>query len=115
MHWTEVCGCDYNDMIRPSGCVRVSMTTGSLPSLFVTNASPRIATFDPLLLYSLTFSSESGWLHPAPPMLTVCITKNVVPTVAAINGHCFAAAAIISLACDYRVMTDGAIDTPGCA
>jgi enoyl-CoA hydratase/carnithine racemase len=31
-----------------------------------------------------------------------------VPTVAAINGHCFAAGAIISLACDYRVMTDGA-------
>ena len=27
---------------------------------------------------------------------------------AAINGHCFAAGAIISLACDYRVMTDGA-------
>jgi len=43
--------------------------------------------FDPLLLYLLTFP---------------------LPTVAAINGHCFAAGAIISLACDYRVMTDGA-------
>lgn len=31
-----------------------------------------------------------------------------VPTIAAINGHCFAAGAIIALACDYRVMTDGA-------
>ena len=31
-----------------------------------------------------------------------------VPTVAAINGHCFAAGAIVALACDYRVMTDGA-------
>jgi Delta3-Delta2-enoyl-CoA isomerase len=31
-----------------------------------------------------------------------------VPTVAAINGHCFAAGAIVALACDYRIMTDGA-------
>ncbi|KAI0279273.1 ClpP/crotonase [Russula aff. rugulosa BPL654] len=30
-----------------------------------------------------------------------------VPTVAAINGHCFAAGAIVALACDYRIMTDG--------
>lgn len=27
-----------------------------------------------------------------------------VPTVAAINGHCFAAGAMLALACDYRVM-----------
>lgn len=27
-----------------------------------------------------------------------------VPTVCAINGHCFAAGAMLSLACDYRVM-----------
>ncbi|KAI0291910.1 ClpP/crotonase-like domain-containing protein [Multifurca ochricompacta] len=45
------------------------------------------ASFDPLLLDLLTFP---------------------IPTVAAINGHCFAGAAIITLACDYRVMTDGA-------
>lgn len=32
----------------------------------------------------------------------------IVPTVAAINGHCFAAGAIVALACDYRIMTDGA-------
>jgi len=44
------------------------------------------ATFDPLLLHLLTFP---------------------IPTVAAINGHCFAAGAIVALACDYRVMTDG--------
>ncbi|VDB85492.1 unnamed protein product [Peniophora sp. CBMAI 1063] len=42
--------------------------------------------FDPFLVRLLTF-----------PM----------PTVAAINGHCFAAGLITSLACDYRVMTDG--------
>lgn len=30
-----------------------------------------------------------------------------IPTVAAINGHCFAGAFIFALTCDYRVMTDG--------
>jgi Delta3-Delta2-enoyl-CoA isomerase len=43
--------------------------------------------------------------------LSTCLTlksPNSVPTVAAINGHCFAAGAVIALACDYRVMTDGA-------
>ncbi|KAI9454544.1 ClpP/crotonase-like domain-containing protein [Lactarius psammicola] len=44
-------------------------------------------TFDPLFLYLLTFP---------------------IPTVAAINGHCFAGGAMLSLACDYRIMTDGA-------
>lgn len=31
----------------------------------------------------------------------------VVPTVAAINGHCFAGGFMLSLVCDYRVMIDG--------
>ncbi|EMD34116.1 hypothetical protein CERSUDRAFT_56039 [Gelatoporia subvermispora B] len=30
-----------------------------------------------------------------------------IPTVAAINGHCFAAGMMLALCCDYRVMTDG--------
>lgn len=30
-----------------------------------------------------------------------------VPTIAAINGHCYAGGFMLSLACDYRVMTDG--------
>jgi len=30
-----------------------------------------------------------------------------VPTVCAINGHCFAAGAMLALACDYRVMRTG--------
>lgn len=30
-----------------------------------------------------------------------------IPTIAAINGHCFAGGMMLSLACDYRVMTDG--------
>lgn len=30
-----------------------------------------------------------------------------IPTIAAINGHCYAGGFMLSLACDYRVMTDG--------
>ncbi|KAK1222834.1 hypothetical protein PQX77_014256 [Marasmius sp. AFHP31] len=30
-----------------------------------------------------------------------------IPTIAAINGHCFAGAFMLSLACDYRVVVDG--------
>ncbi|KAG6861998.1 hypothetical protein C0995_008185 [Termitomyces sp. Mi166 len=30
-----------------------------------------------------------------------------VPTIAAINGHCYAGGFMLSLVCDYRIMTDG--------
>jgi len=30
-----------------------------------------------------------------------------MPVIAAVNGHCFAAAFVLALACDYRVMTSG--------
>ncbi|KAF8199636.1 ClpP/crotonase-like domain-containing protein [Pholiota molesta] len=43
-------------------------------------------TFDPMLVRLLTFP---------------------IPTIAAINGHCYAGGLMLSLACDYRVMTDG--------
>jgi len=43
-------------------------------------------TFNPLLARLLTFP---------------------IPTIAAINGHCYAAGFMLSLACDYRVMIDG--------
>ncbi|KAG5636065.1 putative secondary metabolism biosynthetic enzyme [Sphagnurus paluster] len=43
-------------------------------------------TFNPLLSRLLTFP---------------------IPTIAAINGHCYAGGFMLSLACDYRVMTDG--------
>jgi len=43
-------------------------------------------TFNPLLERLLTFP---------------------IPTIAAINGHCYAGGFMLSLTCDYRVMTDG--------
>jgi len=42
--------------------------------------------FDPMLIRLLTFP---------------------IPTVAAINGHCYAGGLMLSLVCDYRVMVDG--------
>ena len=60
-------------------------------------------SFNPLMARILTFPSTKC-LHaqvdgysPASP----------VPTIAAINGHCFASGFILSLCCDYRVMIDG--------
>jgi enoyl-CoA hydratase/carnithine racemase len=44
------------------------------------------ATFNPLLARILTFP---------------------IPTIAAINGHCFAGGLMLAMCCDYRVMTDG--------
>lgn len=37
---------------------------------------------------------------------SLCLISNVVivPVIAAVNGHAFAAGFIISLACDYRIM-----------
>jgi enoyl-CoA hydratase/carnithine racemase len=43
-------------------------------------------TFDPMLMRLLTYP---------------------IPIIAAINGHCYAGGFMLSLACDYRVMTDG--------
>ena len=33
--------------------------------------------------------------------------SHLVPTLAAINGHCFAGGMMLALCCDYRVMTNG--------
>ncbi|KAJ7650663.1 ClpP/crotonase-like domain-containing protein [Roridomyces roridus] len=35
------------------------------------------------------------------------LLKFPIPTICAINGHCFAGGFMLSLACDYRVMIDG--------
>jgi len=39
--------------------------------------------------------------------LLVRVMEFPIPTIAAINGHCFAAGLSLAMACDYRVMTDG--------
>jgi enoyl-CoA hydratase/carnithine racemase len=52
----------------------------------------------------LTFPSEQ---HNNLPDMHGVYSPLSVPTVAAINGHCFAGAFMFALTCDYRVMTDG--------
>lgn len=61
-----------------------------------------IVTFNPLLARLLAFPSEYIVFEKV-----VLTDLYLVPTIAAINGHCFAGGLMLSLACDYRVMTDG--------
>ena len=61
--------------------------------------------FDPFALRLLSFPSKCA-CQPLP--LQHLTDRPAVPTIAAINGHAFAAGMILSLLCDYRVMTDGA-------
>ena len=65
---------------------------------------PDADVFDPFLVRLLTFPSMSS---PSPSLHKADSLPFAVPTIAAINGHCFAAGLITSLACDYRIMTDG--------
>jgi Enoyl-CoA hydratase/isomerase len=58
--------------------------------------------YNPLLARLLTFPSMFYY-----PGTILFIDHVLVPTIAAINGHCFAAGWMTALACDYRVMTDG--------
>jgi len=55
----------------------------------------------PNILKNPTFFSNT-----CSPFLARLLTFPI-PTIAAINGHCFAAGMMLALACDYRVMTDG--------
>jgi hypothetical protein len=41
------------------------------------------------------------------PCVRADVHPHTVPTIAAINGHCFAGGFMLALCCDYRVMTDG--------
>ena len=62
-------------------------------------------TFNPMLRRLLTFPSLSKLLNF---VLAADLTMfSPVPTIAAINGHCYAGGLMLSLVCDYRVMTDG--------
>lgn len=58
-----------------------------------------------LHLAALTESGEQ--LLRALSKLYLCLLTYPIPTVAAINGHAFAGGAIISIACDYRLMSGG--------
>ncbi|KAJ7116365.1 ClpP/crotonase-like domain-containing protein [Mycena epipterygia] len=56
----------------------------------------------------LTLVPPNGNFFPSTynPLLERLLTFPI-PTICAINGHCFAGGFMLSLACDYRVMIDG--------
>ena len=71
----------------------------------------------PSLFICLTLVSSNLWSHALPNshipkwdaiiITTSTFNFSLVPTIAAINGHCYAGGLMLSLVCDYRVMTDG--------
>jgi len=50
--------------------------------------------------------ADPNWFNKTSNPLTARLLTFPIPTIA-INGHCFAAGMMLSLACDYRIMTDG--------
>ena len=60
----------------------------------------QLLTFPSTVLYPKLEGQKHGNTYPL-------LVSELVPTVAAINGHCFAGGMMLALCCDYRVMTDG--------
>jgi enoyl-CoA hydratase/carnithine racemase len=58
----------------------------------------------------LDFASIVGDMNFFPSVFNPFLARLLafpIPTIAAVNGHCFAGGFMLSLACDYRVITDG--------
>ncbi|KAF8623726.1 hypothetical protein AX17_007422 [Amanita inopinata Kibby_2008] len=56
--------------------------------------------------FANVLKDHNFFAHTFNPLLARLLTFPL-PTIAAINGHCFAGAFLLSLTCDYRVMLDG--------
>ncbi|KAI4527055.1 ClpP/crotonase [Schizophyllum commune Loenen D] len=56
--------------------------------------------------YERALANPNFFIHTLHPLF-VRLLSFPIPVIAAINGHCFAGGFMLSLACDYRVMTDG--------
>lgn len=63
-------------------------------------------TFDPMMTRLITFPSVLS-MRLIFANTQYAYFNDPVPTIAAINGHCFAGGFVLAQACDYRVMTDG--------
>ncbi|KAI0686433.1 ClpP/crotonase-like domain-containing protein [Cytidiella melzeri] len=57
--------------------------------------------------YDKSLKNPRFWPDVINPLFYRLLTYPI-PTIAAVNGHCFAGGMVLALSCDYRVMTDGA-------
>ncbi|TRM64837.1 ClpP/crotonase-like domain-containing protein [Schizophyllum amplum] len=75
-------------------------------SLIIVGRRDQDKFFSNGLDYERALADPNFFIHTLNPLFARLITFPI-PTIAAINGHCFAGGFMLSLACDYRVMTDG--------
>jgi len=79
---------------------------GGKGSLIVVGRRDQDKFFSNGLDYANSQKDPSFFQLTMNPMLRRLLTFPI-PTIAAINGHCYAGGLMLALACDYRVMTDG--------
>jgi len=79
---------------------------GGKGSLIIVGKRDQDKFFSNGLDYANSLKNPNFFQLTMNPMLCRLLTFPI-PTIAAINGHCYAGGLMLSLVCDYRVMTDG--------
>ncbi|KAG6854391.1 putative secondary metabolism biosynthetic enzyme [Blastosporella zonata] len=80
--------------------------TGGKGALIIVGRRDQDKFFSNGLDFPNAVADPNFWPVTFNPLLTRLLAFPI-PTIAAINGHCYAGGFMLSLACDYRVMTDG--------
>ncbi|KAJ3512883.1 hypothetical protein NLJ89_g3265 [Agrocybe chaxingu] len=79
---------------------------GSKGALIIIGKRDQDKFFSNGLDFANSLKDPNFFQHTFNPMMARMLTFPI-PTIAAINGHCYAGGLMLSLVCDYRVMTDG--------
>jgi len=80
--------------------------TGGMGALIIVGRKDQDKFFSNGLDFTAATSDPAFFAETLNPMVARLL-EFPIPTIAAINGHCFAGGMLLALTCDYRVMTDG--------